>query len=158
KARSFNPPRPRSNEGRNQRQTQKIRRHPVKRLLLLLLLTIAGIVSNVYAYTRITSSSGKTPKWASMPIPYFINESDAPDIVNKSDVSAVRAAFQTWQNVPGANVQFDYQGTTPENKTGKDGKNIVTFSDRSIALGPSVVAVTLSFFKDDGDAYKYEEA
>src|SRR5262245_29149461 len=104
------------------------------------------------------SSTGKTPKWATMPIPYFINESGAADIVNKSDLSAVRAAFQTWQNVAGANVQFDYQGTTPENKTGKDGKNIVTFSDRSIALGPSVVAVTLSFFKEDGDAYQYEEA
>jgi len=70
------------------------------------------------AYTRITASSGQMPKWAALPIPYWINERGYSGITNGSEFNAVHAAFQTWQNIPEAGIQFQYMGTTPHARLG----------------------------------------
>ena len=88
-----------------------------------------------HAYTRITNSAGQFPKWLSVPVSYWINENGSSQILNGSEFLAVQAAFQTWQNVPTANIQFTYKGTTPVSTVGYDGMNVVTFSDPSTPLG-----------------------
>jgi Matrixin/IPT/TIG domain/Carboxypeptidase regulatory-like domain len=98
------------------------------------------------AYIRITNSQGQMPKWQSMPVSYSINESGSPVIQNKSEFAAVRAAFQTWQNVPTADIRIDYKGPTPITAVGYDGMNLVTFADSSLPLGTTTIAATFSFY------------
>lgn len=86
------------------------------------------------------------PKWQSMPVSYWINESGSPVILNKSEFAAVRAAFQAWQNVATANIQLNYKGTTPITAVGYDGMNLVTFADSSVPLGTTTIAATFSFY------------
>jgi hypothetical protein len=114
--------------------------------LICILLEIAVLCSSACAYTRITNVLGLMPKWPSMPVSYWINAQGSPQIQNGSDFAAVQAAFQTWQNVPTANIQFNYKGTTPVATAGFDGMNLVTFADSSIPLGTTTIAVTLSYY------------
>jgi hypothetical protein len=86
------------------------------------------------------------PKWPSMPVSYSINAQGCPQILNASDFAAVQAAFQTWQNVSSANIQLNYNGTTPVSNAGFDGINLVTFVDTSVPLGSTTLAVTLSYY------------
>jgi len=76
-----------------------------KYALLSLILLCSGYASG---YTRITLSSGRTPKWPAMPVSYWIGESGLSQISNGSEFQAVHAAFQTWQNVQTADVRFVY--------------------------------------------------
>jgi hypothetical protein len=81
-----------------------------------------------------------------MPVSYSINAQGCPQVLNGSDFAAVQAAFQTWQNVPAANIQFNYKGTTSVANAGFDGINLVTFVDSSVPLGTTTIAVTLSYY------------
>src|SRR5262249_43552537 len=101
------------------------------------------------AYTRITASSGETPKWSSMPVSYWINERGSPQLVNGSEFAAIDASFQTWQNVASADVRFVNRGTTSTGSVGRDGMNIVSFVDTTTPLGSSTIAATFSFFKSE---------
>jgi hypothetical protein len=86
-----------------------------------------------------------------MPVPFWINQSGLPHIANGSDFIAVAAAFQTWQNVPLANISFQNMGTTPVPTVGQDGQNVVTFVDDSVPLGSDTIASTFSFFTTDAN-------
>src|SRR5262249_46962946 len=87
------------------------------------------------------------------------NEKGLSQIFNGSEFSAVRASFQTWENVSQANIRSNYMGTTPVANVGRDGLNIVSFSDTSGLLGSSTIAATFSFFRTDaGGQYSTEEA
>ena len=84
-----------------------------------------------------------------MPVSYWINDRGSPQISNGSEFGAIQAAFQTWQNVPTADVRFIYRGTTAARTVGRDGMNVVSFTDDSTPLGSSVIAATFSFFRAD---------
>ena len=106
-----------------------------------------GIVVNAVAYTRILSSStGIAAYWPSMPIHYFINQQGSSQINNDSEFLAVHAAFQSWANVPTANVRFNYLGPAVITAGVNDGVNLVSFSDSTFPFGSGTLAVTLSYF------------
>ena len=84
-----------------------------------------------------------------MPVQFWINQNGSPQIANGSEFEAVKAAFQTWQNVSIANVSFQYMGATTVPTVGEDGINVVTFVDDSVPLGLETVASTFSFFDID---------
>jgi hypothetical protein len=98
------------------------------------------------------------PKHSFLPVPFWISDKGSPQISNGSEFVAVQAAFQTWQNVSSANIRFEYTGTTPIRSAGRDGYNIVTFSDDATPLGSSTVAVTFSFFRNDFGSLTIDEA
>jgi hypothetical protein len=98
------------------------------------------------AYVRITNSAGQFPKWTSLPVSYWINEKGSPQILNGSEFFAVQSAFQTWQNIPTADIRITYKGTTPVSTVGYDGMNVVTFTDASTPLGSTTIAATFSFY------------
>ena len=79
-----------------------------------------------------------------MPIPIWINDRGSPQILNGSDFEAILASFRTWENIPSASIRFDYRGTTPAATVGRDGMNIVSFTDNSTPLGSSTIAATSS--------------
>ena len=84
-----------------------------------------------------------------MPVAFWINQSGSSQIANGSEFQAIQAAFQTWQNVPIANVSFQYKGATPVSTVGQDGMSVVTFVDNSVPIGLETVAATFSFFAAD---------
>lgn len=98
------------------------------------------------------------PRWSAMPIPYWINDRGSSQIANGSEFTAVRAAFQTWQNIPTADIRFDYKGTTPVRTAGRDGLNLISFSDDSTPLGSSTIAATFSYFKNDLGTVVFDES
>jgi hypothetical protein len=98
------------------------------------------------------------PKWTLFPIPYWINERGYSGIANGSEFDAVHSSFQTWQNIPAANLLFDYKGTTSARTVGHDGLNLISFADDTTPLGSSAIAVTFSFFRTQGGALQFDEA
>jgi hypothetical protein len=128
----------------------------LKKYAVLFLILVS--CSSAAAYTRITTTTGQLPKWSSMPVSFWINEKGSAQIFNGSDFSAVRASFQTWENVQQADIRFNYMGTTTVTNVGRDGLNIVSFSDTSGLLGSSTIAATFSFFKVESGQYSIEEA
>src|SRR5204862_184031 len=67
-------------------------------------------------------------------------------INNDSEFLAVHAAFQTWTNVPTANVRFNYLGPAVITAAAGDTVNLVSFSDNTFPWDPGTLAVTLSYF------------
>jgi hypothetical protein len=128
----------------------------LKKYLSIVLILACSV--SAAAYTRITASNGVAPKWSSLPIPYWINERGYAAITNGSELNAVHASFQAWENVPTAAVQFQYRGTTPARTVGHDGINLVSFADDSTPIGTSAIAVTFSFFRNEGGTLVYDES
>src|SRR5215813_10522979 len=128
----------------------------MKKYGVLLLIIICSV--EAAAYTRITTTSGQLPKWSSMPISYWINEKGSSQITNGSEFAAIHASFQTWQNVQAADIHFNYRGTTTVSNVGRDGLNVVSFSDTSGLLGSSTIAATFSFFRTDAGQLAIDEA
>src|SRR5262245_65820061 len=85
-----------------------------------------------------------------MPIPFWINDRGSPQILNGSDFEAILASFRTWENIPSASIRFDYRGTTSAATVGRDGMNIVSFTDNSTPLGSSTIAATFSYYRVQG--------
>ena len=115
----------------------------------LFILFVIRCARSGFAYTRITTTSGETPQWSSMPVSYWINEKGLSQIGNGSEFAAIQASFRTWENVPSANVQFIYRGTTQIGGVDHDGMNVVSFSDTTAPLGSSTIAATFSFFRSE---------
>ncbi len=119
---------------------------------------LASLAASAAAYTRITAVDGRATRWASMPVSYWINVRGFSQIPNGSEFSAVRAAFQTWQDVPTADIVFDYKGTTPVQTVGRDGINLISFADDATVLGSSTLAATFSFFCSTCPTFQTQEA
>src|SRR5262245_55378538 len=85
-----------------------------------------------------------------MPIAFWINDRGSPQILNGSDFDAILASFHTWESIPSADIRFDYRGTTPTATVGRDGMNIVSFTDTSTPLGSSTIAATFSYYRVQG--------
>src|SRR3954462_10192218 len=112
------------------------------------------------SYTRITSSSGDSPKWSSMPVSFWINQAGSPQIANGSDFEAVLASFHTWEMVPSADIRLNYRGTTSTNRIARDGINLVSFADADdqSLLGSSTIAATFSFFRVQNNTLFFDDA
>jgi YVTN family beta-propeller protein len=97
-----------------------------------------------------TSTMHHVETWANtqLPIHVALPAAEMPGFTDGSDLAALRAAMQTWRNVPGAQVPLVED--TPTGQTtasAMDGINLITFGDSSYPFSPSVLAVTptLSF-------------
>lgn len=128
----------------------------MKKYLSIFLMLVCSVTAA--GYTRITASNGLMPKWSSLPIPYWTNERGYSGIANGSEFNAVHASFQSWQNIPAANIQFEYKGTTSARTVGRDGINLISFADDSTPLGSSAIAATFSFFRTEGNALVLDES
>ena len=131
-----------------------MRRH----LLFLVLPVLLVAWQPVSAHVRITTFTGSMPRWIETVIPYSISEDGASQIPNGSEFVAVQAAFETWEAVESAAVDFQYQGTTPQSGVGLDGLNLVTFDDDSGLLGSTTLAATFSFFRRSGGELPFDES
>jgi hypothetical protein len=113
---------------------------------VLIFLFFAACAS-AFGYTRITVTTGETPRWPSMPVSYWINEKGLSSIQNGSEFAAILESFHTWERVGSANIEFSYRGLTSIATAGRDGFNVVSFADTTAPLGSSTIAATFSFFR-----------
>ncbi len=92
-----------------------------------------------------TSTMHHVETWAltSLPLHFSFGPTGIPGFTDGSDLAAIRAGFQTWQNVPGASLHvIEDPAATQSTASGMDGKNVITFTDTSYPFPPSVLAVT----------------
>ena len=76
------------------------------------------------------------------PLHYTINQDGVPDISDGSDLDAVRSSFQTWTEIPTADISFDDSGTTTARyANASDGVNLVSFEDDQFPFSYGVLAV-----------------
>ena len=85
--------------------------------LFLIGLAFIFIISHspaAYAYGFLVSGEGKYLRWSAddIPLDYTISNWWLPDAVEP--VGAVYAGFKTWENVTGASISFNYNGTTTD--------------------------------------------
>jgi hypothetical protein len=93
-------------------------------------------------------------KWrdSSLPVPYYtyigLNPPTGVDLTDY--VNAVRAAFQTWQNVATSYMAYSYRGETATYKpdtSRTDGRNVVGWTDENLG---SALAMTVYWYSFPG--------
>ena len=73
---------------------------------------------------------------------YYVNPNDVPNADPDAIVEAVKAAFNTWNEISTANIAFNYIDNTDEKYAKIDGKNLISFSDDQYEFGDWVLAIT----------------
>jgi hypothetical protein len=85
--------------------------------------------------------------WKIGTVPYEINLVGSP-IADADAINGIRASFQTWQDDPGSEIVFDYQGTTSTfpglTAASPDYRNVVGWGYLS-ARYPGAIAVTITW-------------
>jgi hypothetical protein len=91
-----------------------------------------GMPSPAFAYLKFGVQVGDNVvdvKW-NRPIPFFVTERDAPGVSAAALRDAVTRAFATWQAVPTARVQAQFQGFTISPPGVQDGRTTFGFLER----------------------------
>lgn len=93
--------------------------------------------------------------WASWPVGYEINERTGDDLPNIADgatpVQAIHRAFQRWREVAGANMEFEYLGTTPIERTAQDYRNVISFVDEQYAYNGRWAVANYWYYTSSGE-------
>lgn len=91
--------------------------------LLVLFATIL-CCSNVFAYKVKKTKDGKTVRWKTNTIIYYVNTSGGPS----GSLTAIQSAMQTWTDVNTSSLRFVYGGNTTSTAYNlADGMNIICF-------------------------------
>jgi YVTN family beta-propeller protein len=92
-----------------------------------------------------TASLHHVRTWAlaDRPIHFALSQDGDPTITDGSDLVAVRQAFATWAQVPGASLAaLEDPVTAQKAASAFDGVNLVTFEDPDLVFPPGVLAIT----------------
>ena len=100
---------------------------------LLACAVTVGAQSPASAYLKLGSSiNGRITdvSWQQQPIRYFVTERDGPGVTAAELRGAIGRATATWQNASGANVRFEFLGSTSAPPGEVDGRTTLGFLDR----------------------------
>jgi YVTN family beta-propeller protein len=103
-----------------------------------------------------TATMHHVESWAAsaLPLHFRISQNGMPGVTDGSDLTAIRAAFQTWQNVPGVQLSAVEDAPTSQKiASPNDGINLITFEDDTYQFSPSVLAVTPTLSYTQRSAY-----
>jgi hypothetical protein len=101
--------------------------------VLLAIVIAVGAPAPALAYLKYGVAVAGTTidlKWRRQPIRYFVSERPTPEVNLTALVGVVNRAFETWQRVPTATVQAEFQGTTIIPPGFEDGRTTLGFLDR----------------------------
>jgi hypothetical protein len=122
-------------------------------------LLLAALIGLAPGYRPAMTAAGMA-HWESWPVPYRVNAAGSDDVVDGSDLAAVRASFDAWSHLPCSDFAFRFDGLTNETTTGGDagseGVNLVVWRElltEWVADGNSPLyyaVTTLSFEKCSG--------
>lgn len=91
------------------------------------------IGGTAHAYLKFgTTENGQTVtlRWRQLPVGYLVTNRSAPGVSAADFAAAVRRAFDTWQQVPTANVSFEFGGATSVEPGDNDGRTVLGFDAR----------------------------
>jgi len=97
--------------------------------------------------TRIGAYSVAGYKWASWPVPFYINPANS-DVSASAATSAIQAGMDVWNTQSGTAFRFSYAGQVKDTSTSADGRNVVIFRNISNPDSPGAVATTYAWSKD----------
>ncbi|MCK5066204.1 MAG: Ig-like domain-containing protein [Bacteroidales bacterium] len=88
---------------------------------------------------------------SNMPMHWVINEEGLPYVNDNSDFQALTQAMDTWEAITTSEVDFEYDGTTPQAKAvANDGINLITFMDETYFTTNEVLGLAAkTLFMDD---------
>jgi hypothetical protein len=95
---------------------------------------------------------GTPLKWTFSPVTYFVN-ADQSGLSFGDARDAVNAAFATWQNASGDNIQYAFGGRTHSNADGNDGQNTVTFVHLGSKSADTFGQSTITFSSKTGEIF-----
>lgn len=80
---------------------------------------------------------------AEMPFRYTLNSEGLSTVPLADYQNAIQSAFQTWNDIPTAEIQMEYAGDSDEKyASATDGLNLISFQDDHFPFGKGVLAVT----------------
>ncbi|MBN2497139.1 MAG: matrixin family metalloprotease [Deltaproteobacteria bacterium] len=100
-----------------------------------------SILVCLHAGARAFETNGR--RWASMPIPYWVNPADCPVLDGLSLVELVQQAVEAWSEVACADVRFEFMGTTDAGWA-PDGQNTIFCMAEGWSFGPGSAGATLT--------------
>ena len=121
-------------------------------LVALLALIVAPAPVRAYSISLVNGGSGSVVRWHTSNISYFLHTAGSADIVDGSDLGAVRAGFQQWNSVQCSKLQFTDAGGTSNNFSmavggAPNNKNEVHWAEGpEWELGAYVLGVTQTSF------------
>lgn len=129
----------------------------MKRLALAAACLATLGAERAWAYSISLTEGNYVVRWFSNRISFQLDADGTSDISNGSDLTAVRAAVQSWNTVACSNLELIESGTTTqtsniitENRT--DGINrVVWVEDSRWEFGPYVLGVTSPVYYNDGE-------
>jgi hypothetical protein len=104
-----------------------------------------GLASNPYLFQVTFSYAGyKWPK-DKIPVKYYVNEAGTSDAPNW--LTAIKRAFETWNQVPSSSIEFTFLGKTRYQAGPLDGRNILSWDEKgNYPLTPEAIAVTIIWY------------
>jgi hypothetical protein len=120
-----------------------------------------AIGTTAYSFVRLTTNDGNNVglHWApnAQPVPFTIQAQGSKDVPDQSGAQAIRLAFDTWSQVPGAGLRFAENAShaSMPKTHANDGVNLVFF-DETDATGlfvnaDFIIAITPVFFDGSGN-------
>jgi hypothetical protein len=103
-----------------------------RRTLLLVALLVAGAVAHPAAYLQFSVDVSGQPvslRWPASPIRWYASTGGATDVTATQFQAAVGRAFDTWQNLPTASVNFTFAGFTSAAPFHDDGLSVLGFAE-----------------------------
>jgi MYXO-CTERM domain-containing protein len=84
---------------------------------------------------------------ATMPVPYLVQNAGSPDVTMLQEITAIDAAFATWQAVPCSSLTFTNAGMT-DLGVAVDGFNVLQFIESGWIYGAESAAATSLWIVD----------
>ena len=136
---------------------------------VLILLVILGVVGLLVGKSGLTgkvvggdgeglkfTGTGATIHWQKdTPIPYMINVRGSDDVNDTSDIDALQRSIRHFESIGGANMRFEYLGTTAETEVGydqqnpADNENLFVWLEDEWPFDPAALAVTVTIFVNE---------
>lgn len=108
----------------------------MKRVVTTLVAALACIATEASAYTVF----GRWPR-NRIPVPWYIHQAGSADLGIDVSEREVRAAFQTWEDVPCAYIAFDFRGRTSLRADSADYMNVVSWTESGWRYNPLFIAM-----------------
>ncbi len=112
--------------------------------LLVVALAVAAVSGAAEGYVRIVLN-GKKLHWSTQNISWKLNQAGSDNIADGSHKPAIEHAFQSWRQVTGSKLKFNFQGMTGSKNAGSS-DHLVFFDENNgsgyFPQGSGTVAVT----------------
>lgn len=97
------------------------------RTMLIGVLSLLALAQPASAYLHFSTGNGVRLKWNEMPIRWYATDRGVPGVAPNDFQTTLERAFDTWEGVPSASVQFQFGGFVGAEPFADDGLNVLGF-------------------------------